>query len=150
MDDNSIIQKFKIDKNGDLLKINSARYQQYYDGTLPLTIAYPANVATVSSRIQGLAFYDHKMYISKSYGITNSEILVYRMKPDSQRDQSYHEKNAINRIVLPQKLEQIMIDGEEMYSIYESGSYSYRSYSYPVIDRVIKMKMDTVNRYGKR
>ena len=150
VDDNSIIQKFKIDKDGDLMKVNSARYQQYYGGTLPLTVAIPSNVATVSSRIQGLAFYDHKMYISKSYGITQSKILVYRMKSDSQRDQSYREKNAINQIVLPQKLEQIMIDGDEMYSIYESGAYSYRSYSYPVIDRVIKMKMDTINSYGKR
>ena len=149
-DDDSIIQKFKIDKNGDLLKINSARYQQSYGGTLPLNIAVPANVAIVSSKIQGLAFHDHKMYITQSYGITNSKLLVFHMKPDSQRDQTYRDEKAINQIILPQKLEQITIDGDDMYSIYESASYSYRSYSFPVIDRVIQMKVDTVNQFGKR
>ena len=35
-----------------------------------------------------------------------------------------------------------------MYSIYESAAYAYRYYSFPSIDRVIKMQTDDVIRHG--
>ena len=79
-----------------------------------------------------------------------SKLAVFNIKDDDDIDQKYVNGNAISVINLPQKLEQIAIQGGDMYSIYESGAYAYRYYSFPVIDRVICMRLPEVNRFGQK
>ncbi len=150
IDNNSILQKFKIKKNGQMRLTSSASYQQTYDVDMPSKIAVPVNVSTISSRVQGLAFSQYRMYITESYGIMPSKLAVFNIKDDDDIDQKYVNGNAISVINLPQKLEQIAIQGGDMYSIYESGAYAYRYYSFPVIDRVICMRLPEVNRFGQK
>lgn len=146
----SILQKFEIGRDGKLVKQSSAPYQQTYDGMMPTEIAVPVNVATISSKVQGLAFSQYRMYITESYGVMQSKLVMFPIKEDEDPDQNYTNQNAISILNMPQKLEQITVDGEDMYSIYESASYSYRYYSFPSIDRVIKMRVSEVGQFGRQ
>lgn len=144
---NSILQKFKIAADGSLEKVNSARYQEHYGANLPREIAVPVNVAAISSKVQGIVFTEYRMYITESYGIMPSKLAKFSIIPDEEENQNYTNENAISIINMPQKLEQIAVEGEDMYMVYESASYSYRYYSIPSIDRIIKMKVDDVDSY---
>ena len=144
---NSILQKFKIAKDGSLEKVNSARYQEHYGANLPQKIAVPVNVSTISSKVQGIVFTEYRMYITESYGIMPSKLAKFSIIQDEEENQNYTNENAISIINMPQKLEQIAVEGEDMYMVYESASYSYRYYSFPSIDRIIKMKVEDVDAY---
>lgn len=144
---NSILQKFKIAKDGSLEKVNSSRYQEHYGANLPRQIAVPVNVSTISSKVQGIVFTEYRMYITESYGIMPSKLAKFSIIQDEEENQNYTNENAISIINMPQKLEQIAVEGEDMYMIFESASYSYRYYSIPSIDRVMKMKVADVDAY---
>ncbi|MCR4717409.1 MAG: hypothetical protein K5656_09520 [Lachnospiraceae bacterium] len=147
--DESVLQTFEIDnKTGELVKHNSSRYQQSYGGKLPRNIVTPINVATIGSKVQGITFSKYRMFVTESYGVTESRLATFSILTDDVERQRYTNDEAISVIELPQKLEQITVDGEDMYSIYESAAYAYRYYSFPSIDRVIKMKVDDVLRHG--
>lgn len=147
INNNSILQKFKIAKDGSLEKVNSARYQEHYGGNLPRKIAVPVNVSAISSKVQGIVFTEYRMYITESYGIMPSKLAKFSIIQDEEENQNYTNENAISIINMPQKLEQIAVEGEDMYMVYESASYSYRYYSFPSIDRIIKMKVEDVDAY---
>lgn len=149
-DNESILQKFEIDKKtGDLKKQNSGRYEQIYGTGLPEKVAVPENVAVIDSKVQGLDFSEYRMFITESYGVGRSRLAMFSIKDDDDSDQRYVNDNAIAVVTLPQKLEQITVSEHEMYSIYESGAYAYRFYSHPVIDRVIKMRVKDVRAYER-
>lgn len=143
----SILQKFKIAADGSLKRVNSSRYQEHYGAGLPREIAVPVNVSAISSKVQGIVFTEYRMYITESYGIMPSKLAKFSIIQDEEKNQNYTNENAISIINMPQKLEQIAVDGEDMYMIYESASYSYRYYSFPSIDRIIKMKVADVDDY---
>lgn len=143
----SILQKFKIAADGSLERVNSSRYQEHYGAGLPRQIAVPVNVSAISSKVQGIVFTEYRMYITESYGIMPSKLAKFSIIQDEAENQNYTNENAISMINMPQKLEQIAVEGEDMYMIYESASYSYRHYSLPSIDRVIKMKVSDVDNY---
>lgn len=146
----SILQKFEIGQDGKLVKQSSASYQQTYGGNMPTEIAVPVNVSTISSKVQGLAFSEYRMYITQSYGVMQSKLVMFSIKTDDEENQKYTNEKAISIVNLPQKLEQITVDGHDMYSVYESASYSYRHYSFPTIDRVIKMRVPEISQFGRK
>ncbi len=147
--DRSVLQKFDIDNStGELIKVNSAKYQESYGGKLPPSVVMPSNVSIINSKAQGVAFSKYRMFVTESYGVTESKLATFSILTDDIENQVYTNDNAISVIELPQKLEQVTIDGDDMYSIYESAAYAYRYYSFPSIDRVIKMKTDDVIRHG--
>ena len=147
--DRSVLQKFDIDNStGELVKVNSAKYQESYHGKLPPTCVMPSNVSIINSKAQGVAFSKYRMFVTESYGVTESKLATFSILTDDIENQVYTNDNAISVIELPQKLEQVTVDGDDMYSIYESAAYAYRYYSFPSIDRVIKMKTDDVIRHG--
>ena len=149
--DSSVLQKFAIDyETGRLVKEDSDRYQQSYGSKLPSEIVVPVNVATISSKVQGLTFSAYRMYVTESCGVGLSKLAVFSVFDDEEEHQDYRNENAVSVLTLPQKLEQITVDGEDMYSIYESAAYSYRFYSFPVIDRVIRMKVEDVKAAGRK
>lgn len=143
----SILQKFEIAKDGSLAKVNSSRYQEHYSSNLPREIAVPVNVSAISSKVQGIVFTEYRMYITESYGIMPSKLAKFSIIQDEEENQNYTNENAISIIDMPQKLEQIAVEGDDMYMVYESAAYSYRYYSLPSIDRIIKMKVEDVDAY---
>jgi hypothetical protein len=108
----------------------------------------PSNVSIINSKAQGVAFSKYRMFVTESYGVTESKLATFSILTDDIENQVYTNDNAISVIELPQKLEQVTVNGDDMYSIYESAAYAYRYYSFPSIDRVIKMKTDDVIRHG--
>jgi hypothetical protein len=79
--------------------------------------------------------------------VTQSKLAKFEILPDDVENSVYTNDKAINIITMPQKLEQIAVDGEDMYIIFESAGYAYRYYSYPSIDRVIQLKVNDVGNY---
>ena len=74
-------------------------------------MAVPLDYSTISEQAQGMAFYNDKLLLSHSFGI------------------------------LPEMIEQIVVEGDELYVLFESGAYAYRGYAGNVVDRVLKLNL---------
>ena len=51
---------------------------------------------------------------------------------------------AESSIRLPEKLEQIYVDGDDLYVLFESAAYSYRASSLVKMDRILKLDLKTL------
>ena len=51
---------------------------------------------------------------------------------------------AESSICLPEKLEQIYVDGDDLYVLFESAAYSYRASSLVKMDRILKLDLKTL------
>ena len=131
----SVVQKFEIEDGGSL-KISSGS-----DFGIDQYIAVPTDVKKIPKRIQGFAIYGDKVILTQSYGITRSSLLVYRYSDVMHRTQN---KYTLNRIILPQKLEQIYIDGADLYILFESAAYAYSAEPVPKVDRILKLHLNKV------
>ncbi|WP_170175930.1 hypothetical protein [Paucilactobacillus nenjiangensis] len=85
-------------------------------------------------KIQGFSFYKNLMYISQSYGSGDSEIYVYKIDSNKRR---FTKNDAEAVIKIPSHLEQITIDGNRMYAIFESSARSYKTHEQTRIGRVV-------------
>lgn len=131
----SVVQKFKIDDSG-ALKTSSGT-----ELGIDKDIAIPDDVKKIPKKIQGFAIYEDKVILTQSYGITRSSLLVYNYSDVMHRTQ---QKYTLNKITLPQKLQQIYIDGTDVYILFESAAYAYSAQPMPKVDRVLKLHLDEV------
>ncbi|UJF16256.1 hypothetical protein LZ578_03760 [Jeotgalibaca sp. MA1X17-3] len=104
--------------------------------------AYPDDVDKISKEIQGLAFYQEKLLLSRSAGRKKDSTLLSFNRLKENED--FTDKNISTKITMPSYLEQIAVDGEQLYLLFESGAYPYRDHGNPSIDRVIRVKIDTL------
>lgn len=131
----SVVQKFKIGDNGGL-KISSGA-----SIGIDKDIAMPDDIKKIPKRIQGLAVCKGKVILTQSYGVTRSSILVYNYSDVMHRTQ---KKYTLNKITLPQKLQQIYIDGNDLYILFESAAYAYSAEPVPKVDRILKLPLNEV------
>lgn len=131
----SVLQKFKIGSNGGL------KTSWGTELGIDKEIAIPEDVKEIPKMIQGLAVYEDKVILTQSYGPHRSYLLVYNYEDFMHRTQKQY---TINKIALPQKLEQIYIDGTELYVLFESAAYAYSAQPLPKVDRVIKLPLNEV------
>lgn len=104
--------------------------------------AYPDDVDKIGKEIQGLAFYQEKLMLSRSSGRKHDSILLSfdRLK----EDEDFTDKNANTEITMPSYMEQVVVDGKHLYILFESGAYPYRDHGNPSIDRVMRVEVDTL------
>lgn len=131
----SVVQKFKIGSNGGLKTSWGSELG------IEKEIAVPEDIKKIPKMIQGLAVYEDKVILTQSYGPYPSYLLVYNYDDFMHRTQ---KKYTINKITLPQKLEQIYIDGTDLYVLFESAAYAYSAQPLPKVDRVIKLQLNEV------
>lgn len=131
-DEMSIMEKFKIEKGGGL------KMKDGFDLGLSDQIPSPEDIAIIGGKVQGIAFYKNMMLMSHSYGIEPSTLAFYR---NTNSINYFMEQYALQVEKMPQKMEQIYVDGDDLYVLFESAAYAYRGYSFPVIDRILKVSL---------
>lgn len=136
-ENDSVVQKFRIDKDGGLKTKSGIELGIHKE------IAIPEEVMKIPEKTQGFAVYQDKVILTQSYGLTKSELLVHNY---SNVMHHTDHRTTINKIVMPQKLQQIYIAGKDLYVLFESAAYAYRAQPLPKVDRVLKLDLDKILR----
>lgn len=127
-------EKFEILPNGT---INKGYLSDY---GMDESIALYSEAANFPKSVQGITFHDDKLILSISDGpYIPSKLNIYHN--DNGINDFASEENLLKSIIMPERMEQVYIDGDDMYVVFESASYAYHSLSLTPCDRVIKIKL---------
>lgn len=127
-------EKFEILPDGTINK----GYLSDYDMDNP--IALYSEIAKIPEGVQGITFHEDKLLLSISDGpYMPSKLKIYHNQQGI--NDFTGEDNLIKTMIMPERMEQIYIDGDDLYVLFESASYAYRSLSLTPCDRVIKIKL---------
>jgi hypothetical protein len=133
----SVIARYAIDEEGRLVdKIDDSLGMNF-------EMAIPLDYSTISEQAQGMAFYKDKLLLSHSFGILPSRLVFYE-KSDKRL---YVDENSAKSYRFPEKMEQIFVEGDDLYVLFESAAYSYRASSANIVDRVLKLDLTKMDEY---
>ena len=107
----STIARYAVDSQGDLVNTFDEELGMMFE------MAVPLDYSTISEQAQGIVFYEQS---DKRLYVNENSARSYRM---------------------PEMIEQIVVDGDELYVLFESGAYAYRGYAGNVVDRVLKLNL---------
>lgn len=137
-DEASIIEKYLINADGTLYEKQDMNLKRTVGVTDP--VASPVSMQVISGKVQGMAFFNNKILLTRSYGILPSEVQVFNYS----RYGILSTSEAYKSIRFPERLEQIYQDGDDIYALFESAAYAYRMSSFNRIDRVIKLHGEAI------
>ena len=106
-------------------------------------MAVPLDYSTISEQAQGMVFYNDKLLLSHSFGILPSRVVFY----EQSDKRLYVNENSAKTYRFPEMIEQIVVDGDDLYVLFESGAYAYRGYAGNVVDRVLKLNLPKMESY---
>lgn len=132
-DNASVIEKYLINADGTLYEKEDMNLKRTVGVTGP--VAYAVSMQVISGKVQGMAFYNNKILLTRSWGILPSEVQIFNYS----RYGILSTSEAYKTIKFPERLEQIYQDGGSIYALFESGAYAYRMSSINRIDRVVKL-----------
>lgn len=132
-DNASIIEKYLINADGTLYEKEDRNLKRTVGVIDPVACAVSMQV--ISGKVQGMAFYNNKILLTRSYGMLPSELQIFNYS----RYGILSTSEAYKTITFPERLEQIYQDGSDIYALFESAAYSYRMSSFNRIDRVVKL-----------
>ncbi|ETY74992.1 hypothetical protein [Lactiplantibacillus fabifermentans] len=94
-----------------------------------------------NKRLQGVAFFKGQILFSQSYGTKDSKLLTF--DNDGQKSWiNFDNDDILKEVALPPYLEQIVVDGGNLYALFESGAKAYRNDKSTFhSDRVIKLNL---------
>ncbi len=95
---------------------------------------------SMDKQIQGIAFYQDKIFLSQSYGSQNSKLYIFPVSALNSLD----EKNAERVIELPPYLEQITVENGQLICIFESGSKNYARSQIMIMDRTLSLNINAL------
>lgn len=134
----SILEEYSITDDGTLVTQLLTDSLDKSDAITP--IALPSDMRVITEQAQGVAFYKDKILFSHSYGIFPSSLQVF----NNSLQKLLEEDSAIQDIRFPEKLEQIYVDGDDLYVLFESAAYGYRASSLFKMDRILKLNLNTL------
>lgn len=129
-----IVKKYEITPTGELTedKITTTNVKIENDS------AVSEGTDSILKDIQGITFYKGRALLSQSYGKLHSKIYIL----DSlDNDKINLDKDALAIIKTPRYLEQITANDDNLYAIFESGSYQYREKDFEKVDRVLQLNL---------
>lgn len=136
----SILQSYQIDIDGSI--------KEDIKQTVMLAEKKPTDTLKetykIAGEIQGITFYKDKLLLSRSNGpFQNSEILVF---DNAGQSKVFLQDDAIQKIPMPERLEQIYVDEKtnNMFIIFESASYAYRFLAFTKVDRVLQLDLNSL------
>lgn len=132
-DEASVIEKYLINADGTLYEKTDMNLKRTVGVIDPVACAVSMQV--ISGKVQGMAFYNNKILLTRSWGVLPSEVQVFNYS----RYGILSTSEAYKTIKFPERLEQIYQDGSDIYALFESAAYSYRMASINKIDRVLKL-----------
>ena len=95
---------------------------------------------SMDKQIQGIAFYQDKIFLSQSYGSQNSKLYIFPVSALNSLD----EKNAERVIELPPYLEQITVENGQLICLFESGSKNYARSQIMIMDRTLSLNINAL------
>ncbi|MDO5336003.1 MAG: hypothetical protein Q4E89_00885 [Eubacteriales bacterium] len=107
---------------------------------MDMVMAIPEDSGVIPPCVQGIAFYQGYMLLSQSYGILPSSLSVYK----EDKNIYYAEGNELIEYQMPERMEQICVDGDHLYVVFESAAYAYRASSLNIVDRALKLNLKKV------
>ncbi len=135
----SAIARYPVDNQGKLLSTSDESLEMNFD------MAVPLDYSTISEQAQGMTFYNDKLLLSHSYGILPSRVVFYE-KSDKRL---YVDENSAISYRFPERIEQIFVDGDDLYVLFESAAYAYSAASVNIVDRVLKLSIPKMEEYQK-
>ena len=117
-DDASIIEKYLINADGTLYEKTDRNLKRTVGVIDPVACAVSMQV--ISGKVQGMAFYNNKILLTRSWGILPSEVQVFNYS----RYGILSTSEAYKTIRFPERLEQIYQDDNNIYALFESAAYS--------------------------
>lgn len=129
--DTSVMHKYVISRTTNA----EGKIVHALDTTKSIEEASPDDVNKIGKEIQGLVFYEEKLLLSRSSGRDHDSTLLFFNRLKAGDD--FTDKNANIEITMPSYMEQIVIHGNHLYILFESGAYPYREHGNPSIDRVL-------------
>lgn len=132
-DNASIIEKYLVNADGTLYEREDMDLRRTLGVVDPVACAISMQV--ISGKVQGMAFYNNRILLTRSWGMLPSEVQIFNYS----RYGILSSSEAYKQIRFPERMEQIYQDGSEIYALFESAAYSYRPSSLNRIDRIIKL-----------
>lgn len=140
----SVLEEYRIGEDGTLVTQTLNDSLGTGVSSVGLTpLALPSDTRVITKQAQGVAFYKDMLLFSHSYGILPSSLSVYK----NSIQKLLEESTMLQKIRFPGKMEQIYVDGDDMYVLFESAAYCYRYTSLTRIDRVLKVNLKTLLNY---
>lgn len=136
----SAIARYPVDGSGNLINTMDEGLGMNFEMAIPL------DYSTISEQAQGMAFYEDKLLLSHSYGILPSRLVFYE-KSDKRL---YVDENSAKSYRFPERMEQIFVDGDDLYVLFESGAYAYSAASVNIVDRVLKLSLPKMDAYESK
>ena len=133
----SAIARYAVDDQGNLINTMDEGLGMNFG------MAVPLDYSTISEQAQGMAFYNDKLLLSHSFGILPSRVVFYE-KSDKRL---YVDENSAVSYRFPERIEQIFVDGDDLYVLFESAAYAYSSASVNIVDRVLKLSLPRMEEY---
>lgn len=129
----SVLQRYRIDQEGELReKITNQKDAK-------IEIAQEQGIFDISNDMQGMSEYKGNILLSRSNGPFNdSHLLVFDAK---KTEQNFEDKYAIHKYAFPERMEQIVVEGNDLYVLFESAAYAYRHNGNTHVDRVLKIDL---------
>lgn len=134
--DIGLAEKFKILPDGTLIE----GIDKDVDDEHPIALLDEA--AKIPENVQGITFAKDKLLFSISNGPYNpSSLELYN---NGEGVDVFNDENVYKKIKMPERMEQIYIDGNDLYVLFESASNAYHALSLTPCDRVIKLNLEHV------
>ena len=139
----SVLEEYDITEDGTL-QTSTVDDDTITNGQLGVDsltpLALPSGMRVITERAQGVAFYKNRILTSHSYGVLPGSLKVF---PNSLQ-MLLEEDTMLQKIRFPSKLEQIYVDGDDLYVLFESAAYGYRYTSLTQFDRILKLNLNTL------
>ncbi len=136
----SSIARYAVDDEGKLV----TKFDQGLG--MDFEMAVPLDYSTISEQAQGMAFYKDKLLLSHSFGILPSRVVFY----EQSDKRLYVNENSAKSYRFPERMEQIFVEGDNLYILFESGAYAYRASSANIVDRVLKLSLPKMEEHEER
>lgn len=101
-------------------------------------LSSPFGTLAIPKKIQGATFYKNFLLLSQSWGRQSGKIFVF----DIHRTTDFSDLTQAQKIITtPPYLEQIYVDGEYLFALFESGASAYRKKTSFVINDVLQLDL---------
>jgi hypothetical protein len=107
-------------------------------------VAHPSYDNETIARLQGIAINKKYVYMSSSFGNKSSLIVRFQLSKNGDK--------LVKPIYIaaPPYLEQISLDGENLYAVFESATPRYRIQSQSIVDRLLVVKTADFEKYASK
>lgn len=139
----SIINRYSV--NFELNEINQDEYEDMNEERVLFSkVAIDHEWADILSQVQGLEVFGNYLFLSQSYGYADSKLRIYERAVVETEKYSLKKKEEIKSFSLPNRMEQICIQGGKLYMLFESGAYAYRGIPVNCVDRIVSVDLADV------